>query len=124
VGEKIIKVVLSFTIPDWLARPLVALALLYRGIRYGYAFRRIRLTQGKYAIVDPEDYERLNKYKWHVNKGTNTYYACRNFRIGKKRIGIKMHREIINLPNHLDVDHINRNGLDNSWIIERRTCGR
>jgi len=115
VGEKIIKVVLSFTIPDWLARPLVALALLYRRIRYGYAFPRIRPTQGKYAIVDPEDYEPLNKHKWYAIKGINTYYAGRNYRCPKtkKRLYIKMHREVINPPDHLDVDHINRNGLDN-----------
>ncbi len=103
----------TITIPNWLAAPFVALALLYRRIWYGYPFRRIPLTQGQYAIVDPEDFERLNNHKWHVNRGANTYYACRFSRIGKKRVSIKMHRQIINPPDHLFVDHINRNGLDN-----------
>ena len=115
MGERIIKVVLSFMIPDWLVWPLVALVLSYRRIHYGYPFRRIPLTQGMYAIVDPDDYKRLNKYKWYVIKGRNTFYAARTIRpgINKKRICIKMHREIINPPYPLVVDHINHNGLDN-----------
>lgn len=91
----------------------MALVLLYRRARYGYAFRRIPLTQGKYAIVDPEDYERLSRYKWHVVWGSRTYYASRNSRIGKKRIAIKMHREILDPPEPLVVDHINQKGFDN-----------
>ncbi len=103
----------SITIPDRLLWPFVALMLLYRRARYGYAFRRIPLTQGKYAIVDPEDYKRLSKYKWHVVWGSMTYYASRNSRIGKKRIAIKMHREILDPPEPLVVDHINHKGYDN-----------
>jgi len=92
----------------------VALVLLYRRARYGYAFRRIPLTQGKYAIVDQEDFERLNKYKWHANKAKNTCYAVRRVHIGtNKWKHIKMHREVIDPPDHLFVDHINHNGLDN-----------
>ncbi len=89
--------------------------LSYRRIHYGYPFRRIPLTQGKYAIVDPDDYKRLSKYKWYAMKGLNTFYAARCVwdGINKKRHTIKMHREIINPPYPLVVDHINRNGLDN-----------
>jgi len=93
----------------------VALVLFYRRLRYGYPFRRIPLTQGKYAIVDPDDYERLNKHKWHTNKHKNTFYAVRVVSVAnvKKRRYITMHREIINPSFPLVVDHINRNGLDN-----------
>jgi len=86
---------------------------LYRRLRYGYAFRRIPLTQGKYAIVDPEDFERLNKHKWQANKSQNTFYAVRTVRVGEKCISVKMHREVIHPPDHLVVDHINHNGWDN-----------
>jgi hypothetical protein len=104
----------SITIPDRLLRPFVALVLLYRRARYGYAFRRIPLTQGKYAIVDPKDFGRLSKYKWHANKAKNTYYAIRRVHVGyKKWKHIKMHREVLNPPDHLFADHINHNGLDN-----------
>jgi len=94
---------------------LVFLLLLYRRIRYGYSFRRIPLTQGKFAIVDPDDYETLNKYKWHVTKNANTFYAKRNPRVGRKGKAppIYMHRQIINVPAGFVIDHINYNGLDN-----------
>ena len=35
--------------------------LLYRQLRYGYAFRKIRLSKGKYAIVDKD------KHKWRAS---------------------------------------------------------
>ncbi len=91
------------------------LVLLYRRIRYGYSFRRIPLTKGKFAIVDPDDYGRLSKYKWHVTKNTNTFYAKRNPRVGRKvkAPSIYMHRQIINVPAGFVIDHINHNGLDN-----------
>ena len=90
-------------------------ALLYRRIRYGYPFRRIRLTQGKYAIVDPDDYERLSKHKWHAFKSKNTFYAERAVSVGKvrRRVIIKMHREVVKVPDGMFVDHKNHNGLDN-----------
>ena len=94
---------------------MVLLALLERRLRYGYAFRRIPLTQGKYAIVDPDDYDWISAHKWYASKCKNTFYAGRNTRIGinKKRLHIKMHRQVIWPPQRLVVDHINHNGLDN-----------
>jgi hypothetical protein len=69
----------------------------------------IPLTQGKFAIVDAEDYDRLNQDKWYAGKCKNTYYAGR-VEGGKT---IKMHREIMHAPKGVLVDHINHNGLDN-----------
>ena len=114
----------SITIPDRLLWPFVALALLYHRARYGYAFRRIPLTQGKYAIVDPEDFERLNKHKWHANKAKNTYYAIRRVHIARNKWKhIKMHREILDPPDHLFVDHINHHGYDNRKAnLRTATC--
>jgi hypothetical protein len=83
---------------------------LYRRLRFGYPFRRIPLTQGKYAIVDPEDYEFLVHYKWYAAKQGYTYYAIRKH-AGKH---ISMHRQIINAPKGLVCDHIDHNGLNNT----------
>ncbi len=94
---------------------LVLPILLYRRIRYGYAFCRIPLTRGKYAIVDPDDYRRLSKHKWYAaGSPGNCYYAVRAVitKNGKKR-RLHMHREVIKAPDNLLVDHINRNSLDN-----------
>lgn len=72
------------------------------------------MTQGKVAIVDAEDFERLSKYKWHFNKlaGESTKgYACRtSLRAAGKRHRIFMHWEV---TGYKWVDHINRDGLDN-----------
>jgi hypothetical protein len=100
-------------VPDRLAGFFIALMLFYRRCRYGYPFRRITLSQGKYAIVDPEDFERLNKHKWYAHKIGNTFYAVRTAGPRRNRRNIWMHREIIRLPRHLVVDHINHDGMDN-----------
>ena len=94
---------------------------MYRRIRYGYAFCRIPLTRGKYAIVDPDDYRRLSKYKWYAIKQGGNFYAARNIRDknGKQR-QIFMHRQICRVANHLLVDHINRNGLNNRKVNLRQ----
>jgi hypothetical protein len=73
--------------------------------------KKIRLPHGKYTIVDDDDFDNLNQYKWHVHtKG----YAVRH---GKSDDGlgrtIRMHREILCAPEGLQVDHINRDKLDN-----------
>lgn len=83
----------------------------------------IPLTQGKFALVDDEDYERLSKYSWHYSKPpkSKTGYARRNdLASGTKPL---MHREILNAQNHVMVDHINGDGLINIRA-NLRTCTR
>ncbi|MHC4337456.1 MAG: hypothetical protein ACYSTG_05835 [Planctomycetota bacterium] len=60
-GGPILILLIRITIPAWLERIAVRLVLPYRCLRFGHPFRRIPLTQGKYAIVDPEDYPRLTE---------------------------------------------------------------
>lgn len=82
--------------------------------------KKIKLTQGKYALVDNEDYERVNRYKWFAarNNNKNVFYAGRT--INKKNLG--MHRFILNIFNSkIKVDHINHNTLDNRKA-NLRTC--
>jgi len=73
------------------------------------AVRYIPLTQGKYAIVDAEDYERVNRYKWCLSRTGKQLYAQR--RTGGKTI--RMHQFIMNPPKGMVVDHIDGNGLNN-----------
>jgi hypothetical protein len=65
----------------------------------------INLTQGKNAVVDDDDYNKISKYKWYAHKERTNWYAIRNQ--GNKKI--KMHWDIVGK----NVDHINHNGLDN-----------
>jgi hypothetical protein len=109
----IIQIVIN--IPLWLERLLIFPVLVYRRLHYGYPFRRIPLTRGKSAIVDPDDYYRLCNDKWFATKNGATFYAKRHTRKkdNSKHSSICMHRIIMNAPDHLVVDHINYNGLDN-----------
>jgi len=76
--------------------------------------KTIELTQGKVALVDDEDFENLNQYKWRAHKVGNVFYAEGNTRrIKLQRTKIRMHREITNAPKGMDVDHIDGDGLNN-----------
>ncbi len=77
--------------------------------------KEIKLTQGKVALVDDEDFEYLNQFKWYAYKSRNTFYAGRKLRLGvNKRAIIIMHREILGLKDsEIKGDHIDHNGLNN-----------
>lgn len=77
--------------------------------------KRIPLTQGKYAIVDDEDFEWLNRWRWKYHKDG---YAVRTA-TGNRNV--YMHREVNKTPKGLLTDHINRNGLDNRRCNLRTT---
>lgn len=86
--------------------------------------KKIHLTQDKYAIVDDDDFDWLNQWKWYAvckSKSRHLWYACRSVTVGYHWIGKRkkfnqkkqyMHRIVLNNP-ELFVDHINRDGLDN-----------
>jgi len=72
----------------------------------------IKLTKGQVAIVDDEDFEELNQYKWYAVKGGNTFYATRNTPRANQT-QMQMHREIMDTPKGLQTDHIDGDGLNN-----------
>jgi hypothetical protein len=72
--------------------------------------KEIKLSRGKIALVDDEDFDYLNQWKWFASKGRNTYYAGRSSKIKNNRW---MHRLIMKTPENLQVDHIDHNGLNN-----------
>lgn len=75
--------------------------------------KEIKLTQGKVALVDDEDFEKLNRFKWYARKGRNTFYAERNIGGRKQHRVIRRHRQILNVNNSQDVDHRDSDGLNN-----------
>lgn len=70
----------------------------------------IPLTRGTFAIVDTNNLRMLNLYRWSMAQS----YGCKRYaRRHVKGKTIYMHREIMNAPDGMGVDHINGNGLDN-----------
>lgn len=70
----------------------------------------VELTKNQFALIDEQDYEWLSQYNWYYS---STGYACRDQRIDGKKYCILMHRFITDAQLGFDVDHINRNKLDN-----------
>lgn len=71
-------------------------------------YKEIILNNGSITLVDSEDYQRLNQYKWHVSSG----YATTGKKQGFTK-NTRLHHLVINTPIGMYVDHINRNKLDN-----------
>ena len=94
--------------------------------RFVTGAKHIPLSQGKFAIVDEDDYWKLSKFKWSLDGdgyairgrtgSTKGISYTRFIRVQGENIklrNIKMHQEIISAPDGLVCDHINRNKLDN-----------
>ena len=72
--------------------------------------REIQLTQSKVALVDDEDFENVNAYKWFAAFDGKNWYAGRKLpRLGAKQLSQAMHRFIMGLEygDPREVDHKN-----------------
>jgi hypothetical protein len=75
--------------------------------------RLIPLSQGKFALVDAEDYERLIKYNWQAcYKRATGLWSVKRVRRGESGPLIRMAREIMGSPIGMEVIHKNYDGLD------------
>lgn len=97
--------------------------------------KEIKLTQGKVALVDDEDFEYLNQWKWCAVKNRYTFYAVRSVYFPKQKRHkytpkktVWMHREILKTPPDLQVDHKDHDGLNNQryniWSCTQSQNGR
>lgn len=78
--------------------------------------KKIPLTQGQFAMIDNEDFDLVNRYKWTANKIGNTFYAITGAwdRELKKQTPIRMHRLVMKVyDSSIFIDHIDHNGLNN-----------
>lgn len=85
--------------------------------------KTIPLTQGKFAIVDDEDFAALAAFRWYARRqrrgAGECWYAVRSVNLpsgpdgsrGQQKVG--MHRQVLGAPRGLEVDHVNGDGLDN-----------
>jgi hypothetical protein len=71
----------------------------------------VPLTQGKFAVIESEMSHVLAGRRWYAVKIDRRFYAgCRNKQSGSR---IYMHRNIAGADRGEEVDHRNRDGLDN-----------
>lgn len=75
--------------------------------------KEIQLSQGKVVVVDDEDFEYLNQFKWYAQKHKNTFYAKRNEGKYPFRKALRMHRIIMKVSDDYVVDHRDGDGLNN-----------
>jgi hypothetical protein len=105
---------LTIGIPVWIDRICTWPVMVYRQCKFGYSFRRIDLGEGEWTILDAVDYYRFGSLKWTINGNGRKFYATRFVKIGPgKTKTLRLHREIMQAPKDLLVDHKNGDGLDN-----------
>ncbi len=75
--------------------------------------KKIPLTQGKFALVDDEDYKALSAYKWYACKSIGKMYARRNIRVDGKQRSLLMHIAIMGKLPGKEIDHLSGDGLNN-----------
>jgi hypothetical protein len=88
----------------------VASRSVYAGITI---MKKIKLTQNKYAMVDDEDYDNLNQYKWRYSLGYAVRTTLAKESSRDERRNVRMHRQIMNCDMDLEVDHIDGDTLNN-----------
>lgn len=79
--------------------------------------REIETTNGMTILVDNEDYDVVKNYNWFAMKKGDRWYAVTN---KNGYVRVYMHKLIVDYD---EVDHANRNGLDNRKI-NLRNCTR
>ena len=67
------------------------------------------------CLIDTEDLEKLDGFTstFHLDPAKNTNYVHGHITNNFVRTVYRLHRIIVNAPAHLQVDHINHNGMDN-----------
>jgi hypothetical protein len=94
----------------------------------GKRMKEIPLSQGYVALVNNEDYEELNRFKWTALVCRSAHrlqvYAYRNIKInGKVVTTLLMHRVLLGVECPKEVDHRDGNGINNQRY-NLRACTR
>lgn len=77
--------------------------------------KKIKLTRGRFALVDNEDFGWLSDFRWYFKIHHHSQgYAARTDVVTGTRILISMHRLIMKVTDSkVQIDHRNGNKLDN-----------
>lgn len=72
----------------------------------------LTLSNGMVSLISEGDASTLGMYRWHMSKPKSSVTQYAKARVTHHRLSVLMHRVILCFP-LMDVDHINRDGLDN-----------
>lgn len=76
-------------------------------------FACINLGHDKIALVDHTDYEHIKSFRWYAKQSAACFYAVRKIHQDGHTQIVRMHRQLTNCPDNLEVHHKNLNPLDN-----------
>ena len=74
--------------------------------------KEILLNKGYKALIDDEDFNQVNKFKWSIAIRKRNFYAQRSYIKNGKPSIMLLHRYILNPCNNIQIDHIDHNGLN------------
>lgn len=82
-------------------------------------------NKGKYfAMIDDEDYDFINQWRWTAAVRGHTIYACRQIKTNGIWLSFSIHRSVMRVDDtSIEVDHIDGNGLNNCKS-NLRSCTR
>jgi hypothetical protein len=69
----------------------------------------VHMKSGARVLIDIADWQLVSKYRWHSSGSRGQYVATND----SCKSTMYLHRFLLNAPAHLEVDHKNRNPLDN-----------
>lgn len=71
--------------------------------------------EGNFALIDDDIFEIVNEYKWSLRKGyvVSTMSHHKDRKIGIRHKVINLHHIVLPFNEGMDIDHKNRNRLDN-----------
>lgn len=75
--------------------------------------KKISLTQGAFAVIDNADYDKVKGYTWQLSKNQHRRYATSSVHTPMGKRKILMHHLILGVTNAVEIDHKDRDGLNN-----------
>jgi hypothetical protein len=84
-----------------------------RPIRIEGCIVYVELTRGFIAVIDAADVHLVADYCWRVQVRRHTSYAVTSVCVDGRYVELAMHRLLTAAPAGLDVDHSDRDGLNN-----------
>ena len=80
----------------------------------------IPLTKGRFAMVDDEDFEKVNQFRWRLLKNGRNEYAQAWIKSNNPKRLVYLHQFIMGFPGGF-IDHKDGDGLNNQKF-NLRTC--